>query len=200
MTQRVVTGSCAASIKAATQSLHASTESALIPMLKKAASPEDYHQILLLFYRIFAPLEKRLQPWLTEASVPDLSRRRKANLLLQDLNAAGYTGPVPSLPPALPSITSQEEAWGALYVLEGSTMGGAVIAKMLRARIDLPTEATRFFDAYGPERETLWRRFLQALDANLSSDADVAAATEGARRTFHYFHAHITQLHGSAPY
>ena len=53
---------------------------------------------------------------------------------------------------------------GAMYVVEGSTLGGQYIAQHVEASLDLqPGEGDRFFRGYGQETMPKWREFQQVL-------------------------------------
>ena len=63
----------------------------------------------------------------------------------------------------LPMIDSTDRALGALYVLEGSTLGGRIIADMIARRLGLLT-SLEFFDSYGDETQNMWRSFKDFLN------------------------------------
>lgn len=69
---------------------------------------------------------------------------------------------------------------GVTYVMEGSRMGGGLLAR--RVGPDLPA-------AYlgAPAQIALWRAFLDSLDTHLTSAHDIARAGEAANRIFDLF-------------
>jgi heme oxygenase len=72
-----------------------------------------------------------------------------------------------------PSSDTEEVSWGSLYVIEGSALGGQIIARKLL--LEFPGHLHRFFRlSHGGNRPT-WKVF-QGLMANQLSDA-------GSRRT-----------------
>src|SRR5208283_5357264 len=79
---------------------------------------------------------------------------------------------------------------GALYVLEGSTLGGAQIARALKGRIGGETEeGRRFFLGHGDRHGAMWAEFVERLEV-LSEDSDEAdQATDAAVATFEEFEA-----------
>ncbi|WP_374468882.1 biliverdin-producing heme oxygenase [Phenylobacterium sp.] len=105
--------------------------------------------------------------------------------LRRDLAALGRTtGEVSRLPlcrEAERLVSDDAAALGSLYVLEGSTLGGQVIARELAGAGWLPSGGLTYFNPYGPRTGEMWRGFRAWLSAQ---DADDRAATEGARRTF----------------
>ncbi|MET4676542.1 MULTISPECIES: biliverdin-producing heme oxygenase [unclassified Luteibacter] len=75
-------------------------------------------------------------------------------------------------------------AWGELYVVEGSALGGRLIARRLRELY--PDREHRFY-AVGEDAPSAWRRFQHLLDTHLPDDASCRAAVDGARGMFARF-------------
>ena len=88
--------------------------------------------------------------------LPDYDKRRSASYLKADIEALGAT--TDELPEAqAPQITNAAEAMGALYVLEGSIMGGPYIVQMLQKRgIE---KGFSFFSGYGADSGHMWKAF-----------------------------------------
>lgn len=90
------------------------------------------------------------------------------------------------------SFASEQRLLGALYVIEGSMLGGSVLAKQFRKRFDLAPEAgLMFFTGYGSETRGKW---LATLELLAQFDHDPAArreAVEGARGMFRLFKEHL---------
>jgi heme oxygenase len=114
-----------------------------------------------------------------------LGRRLKRTAMLEaDLRALGLTAAeIAALPRCgLPPLVTAEEAWGVLYLLEGSTVGGQILARHLAAVLGLtPANGAAGLAPYGTETGELWRGFKQALDetaakGRLDQDAVVAVA------------------------
>ena len=112
----------------------------------------------------------------------ELYTRRRAYLIpfdLQDL--LGHSAlPLP-LCPVLPPLATPAQALGVLYVLEGSTLGGQVIARQLE-KAGLGA-AKRYFTAYGAHTGPRWQatcRLLTEAATPENEDEIVASAT----RTF----------------
>jgi heme oxygenase (biliverdin-IX-beta and delta-forming) len=105
---------------------------------------------------------------------PAVLLRPRAPLIAADLAALGAAAPTP-LPLDLPA--DKGAAWGMAYVIEGSRLGGRLLAKSVPA--DLPS--TYLADVHRPGE---WRAFLAALDEALADADALAAAIPAARRTF----------------
>lgn len=103
------------------------------------------------------------------------SWRARTPLLAQDLAELGTAMP-PPLPFAAPSAAF---AWGVLYVMEGSRLGGTMLARQIGA--GLPR---RYLDAAFAPGE--WRGLRAALDAEAERHGDrwLDAAVTGAEACF----------------
>jgi heme oxygenase len=131
-------------------------------------------------------------PWEAAAGVAFadegfFEERRKLGLLCRDLMTLGHSSesiarlPVCSSPPP---TASRAEMFGALYVMEGSTLGGAVIARLVRRRLGfMAGGGCDYFSAYGPRLGAMWTAFRERLETVASPETDdhVVAA---ANRTF----------------
>lgn len=176
---RVKNASLSAQLRAATADAHASIERTL-DLSWTLSSLGTYRQTLAAFHGFFAVVEPRLEAMLPH---PDFyPARRKLPLLRADLCALGLTeAGVARLPlcSASPTVSSRHEALGVLYVLEGATLGGAIIARATASRLgaDAPTS---YFGAYGPCRGRMWTEFrcrLSEADGSESNQAIAAART-----------------------
>jgi len=87
---------------------------------------------------------------------------------------------------------------GPLYVLEGSTNGGTVIARVLRSRWGLegPAAALRSIDPHGASTRAHWAEFRSDLDALALSREERSAIIEAASETFEWF-SRLMEAHGS---
>lgn len=85
-------------------------------------------------------------------------------------------------------IEDEAEALGALYVLEGSRLGGQVLARMAADSADpVVRGATRYF-RHG-ERQGLWRGFLERLESSRAVREHPDRAERGALKAFAAFEA-----------
>ena len=78
--------------------------------------------------------------------------------------------------PALPPLHTRAQLLGAMYVLEGSTLGGQVIARQLAAA---GIAGRTFFTGRAERTGPLWKQFCQLLEAAAGTedpDAIVASA------------------------
>lgn len=175
---------CSEVIKARTKKMHAETESVLIPRIKEITNRQGYVELLALFYGFFEPLEKRISDFINTDTLPDIHTRRKSGSIIKSMSNVAFT--IVATPGRLPVIHNVAQAFGAMYVLEGSTLGGKIISRMLQANVSLQlsTDSLAFFDVYGDETFEMWSRFKTVMDTLLINDTDINAASEAAGDTF----------------
>lgn len=175
----------AISLKHETKVAHLETEHILVQRLKKIQKKEDYAAILKMFYGYFAPLEKLVDNYIGKHLLQDIDERRKASRLQNDLVALGVTNK-PDICAELPTIQNSSHAFGALYVLEGSTLGGEIIVKMLKANpaLQIQDAALSFFYGYGENNKLMWQRFQKALHQHIGDSNKLLEVTMAANETF----------------
>lgn len=89
-----------------------------------------------------------------------------------------------SVDPVFPAIGTKPEALGALYVLEGSTLGGKKILKALRSQ-GVATDDLHFLDPYGKDAAAHWRVFLGVLERETGhNQSTMNACVSGAIKAF----------------
>lgn len=145
-------------------------------------------QFLARMCGFFVPYEAALrQQRAAFAPAWEITQRLRAHLILEDL-----ARPVPpGLPlcPLVPPLHTFSQLLGAMYVVEGSTLGGQVITRQLdRAGIPL----RRYFTGYGERTGPMWKTFCRLLpEAALAADQDEIVAS--ACLTFKRLDQWITQ-------
>lgn len=139
-----------------------------------------YTTFLRASYSVLSALEPRIACWF---GVPADGMCR-VGALRSDL-AALDSNSVPTMP--IPPIASLAEAMGAAYVVEGSALGGMVIARMLP-----PELPRRYLTLRGERTGPAWRDVVAKIEAwaHGTSPSARATACEAARATFAaYTHA-----------
>lgn len=171
-------------IKEATKDSHLTLEKQVIQKLKAIRSNADYADFLKYFYTYFSQAEKLINPYFTADILPDYQDRRDSSFIKNDIEALG--GNINDIPTVnLPEITNQLQAFGALYVMEGSIMGGSIIVKMLeKAGI---TEGVSFFSGYGEATGQKWGVFVGIMNAQATNEVEEAIAINAANETFSRF-------------
>lgn len=131
---------------------------------------------------------------------PDLrafvAPRSRLPHLRRDLAALGRTnGEQAALPlcaAAADLASSRAAAVGSIYVLEGSTLGGQVIARALAGVPWVPPGGLAYFNPYQARTGEMWRAFGTWAEAEVAErEADVAVA--GAAATFAVLQAWVAE-------
>ena len=175
------------SIRIGTAARHARVE-ALVPVFSETFGFGDYVQLLERFYGFYRPFEKNLRVVSgLNTILPDWRERLKLPLLEQDLFWLGRTrAELDNLPVCsrLPPLDSDDMLAGALYVTEGSTLGGQIITRQLAKALSLhPGQGSSFFAGHGPETGSKWREFTAAL-CRIAAAGDESRIVSSAEDTF----------------
>lgn len=162
-------------LRAATQDDHAVVDGLFSRF--DLASRKGYAGFLRAQAAALLPIERALDAAEAEKAVPDWPARRRGALLIADLAELGEDADdaVDALP-----LPSPAAIVGAVYVLEGSRLGG----KLLRQRLPEAHPAA-FLTA--PAAPGAWRGFLDGLVEPLSAEDDLAQAVDAARTVFRRF-------------
>lgn len=171
-------------LKESTREQHENLEG-VVDVMNKMLTREDYQKLLEKFYRFYSALEPRVAANDLNGSGLDLAERTKTGLLEADLKVLGTFEHVKELPPLtdVPVLDTPAKAFGAMYVMEGATLGGQVITRHLNQHLGLtPENGGSFFNSYGHRVGPMWKDFGAAVTAfSEKSGADdeiVGAATE----------------------
>lgn len=171
-------------VRAQTQPAHQAAEDrfALSSRLVDLASYGALLVCLHGFYRRTEQALVRLSLWAELSPTLDIAGRVRVPLLERDLAALGLGVPVgPGAPAASLPAVSLPSALGQLYVLEGSALGGAIIARQARLRLG-PQVPVAFFSSAGRSQLGAdWRALQAALDrfganAGPAGQAELVAA------------------------
>jgi heme oxygenase len=150
-----------------------------------------YRDLMARLLGFHAPLEAAIAARLGDAAFGlDLRALRRQTLLRDDLAALGLdAAAIAALPrAAAPTLASAPAAMGALYVTEGATLGGRLLAGGLDTLLGPGTARGRRYllAATDPARPG-WRAVRAALDRSGAQPPDLAAMIEAATATFAAF-------------
>jgi heme oxygenase (biliverdin-IX-beta and delta-forming) len=163
--------------------------------------PLDYRLLLIRLYGFHKPFEDLVRATADRVRLDlDMVDRARSPLLLADLQALGFdTNVEAGLPLWRPSVhlASKGALLGALYVLEGSTLGGVQIARALKDRGSGDVSNARlFFLGRGERQGAMWRELLQKLGALRDDDHEATEAEEAAVATFGAFEDWMSRWRG----
>lgn len=181
-------------LRQSTQQAHKELDSWLMPKFQQINSTDQYSDLLKAFYGYFMPVMKMVDEKLDSASLPDYQQRRKPAAILNDLDALQQSGDDINYATKLPHVSNAAQAFGALYVLEGSTLGGVFLSKILAQQTKLDEKSgLSFFYGYGKESRAKWETFIEHLNAFAAEKNNDEQITGAAVETFQYFKQHLQQ-------
>lgn len=175
-----------AQLRSATRDQHARIESEL-DLLSDNLSRERYRAVLGAFLGFYAPLEERLtaRDFALASSVP-FPLCERAPALRADLIALGAAphelGAIPRCP-YVPAIETVPQLAGCLYVIEGASLGGQIVARAVSRRFGYRRDnGAGFFASASPR--TRWPRVLAWLETVAAREPDREATVAAARAAF----------------
>lgn len=175
-------------LKRETRSAHDRIEKAL-DLDRRIATREAYTNLLIRFYGFHSA-------WENAAAVIASDRcffesRCKARLLVKDLEALGVPRQdvirLPQCDPLMP-LPSPTAVLGSMYVVEGSTLGGAIIAREVELKLGFgPETGCAYFKSYGRDIAVMWKQFgMKLMEASSPEADDMIVGT--AQKTFDVMH------------
>ena len=152
----------------------------------------DYQNLIIRLYGFYVPFEAAL------AIQPD-----RSNWLAGDLEALDFKRPLNAIPKCwhVPFLDNAHLRLGALYVVEGSALGGREMARNLDGLLGKDvTEGRQFFLGRGAGTGGAWRTYLERLSAVPPESSARADIIKGAVETFaafeHWLNGWSTSSHG----
>jgi heme oxygenase (biliverdin-IX-beta and delta-forming) len=162
--RRDVHSAVAESLRRQTRPSHTRVETKL-DLLDPGLDTETLRSAVACLHSFWLGAEAGVASWAREhpalAARLDWSRRRRADLLAADLRLLGG---IPAASAVVwTSHPTTADVLGWLYVAEGSTLGGAVIARHLRAIPAVRDRPLRSFTPYTEGPGPMWRAYLVEL-------------------------------------
>lgn len=160
-------------------------EKILTSQIKQINLLETYVAMLQLFYSYFGALEDYITQHINPVALSDYQLRRKTESILQDLKTFSGTKPEKAKSADLPVIKNNLQAFGALYVIEGSTLGGQIISKMITKQLNLTdSKGLSFFSSYRDQTHAMWASFKTALNRQAQNNQEEMLIINAADDTF----------------
>jgi heme oxygenase len=165
-------------LRQATEADHRNVEGA-VPLMHEGLDTAQYVQCLQQIYGVVAAWEERAAEvgpeWLQSAL---LARKRKP-LLELDLAWFGVTEK-DDRRPTLPEMGDLPSLFGGMYVMEGSTLGGQLIARHVETALHLREgRGSSYFRGHGSQTGPMWKEFGEMLKLRIpdeQTDAVVVSA------------------------
>lgn len=164
---------------------HASVESSM-PLMRPDLDRDLYLDVLRRLFGIVRVWERTINTHLPARLAPLAEERNRLQFLEEDLRALGVTDL--NLPqPTLPHFENLAESLGAMYVMEGSRLGGQFIARHVESVLDLSQgKGSQYFRGFGETTGRRWNEFSAALEREVP-EAATADAIRGAKKMFAAF-------------
>lgn len=178
-----------------------------------------YRHLLQRFARVVPPLERAIAAQLASDPPPEFDANVRTRWLESDLAQLDLligqsplpgasdsvedarspeeasSGGLPATEPDFAFIDCRAAAVGALYVLEGSSLGGQFLSRQLHERLQLePANGGAYFAAYGAATSEHWQAFRRWANDQLSDPRSTCTAAEAARLTFVRFGNYLAGL------
>jgi heme oxygenase len=177
-------------LKTATQSKHSITENKANAdkIMQGTLQIEEYKNLLLATYIFHEQIEKQLAkiPAIVLYQGLNFGARQKTQALKQDIENLGITANVSQAMPNTIKIQTLEQGLGAMYVMEGATLGGAIIFRELQKNKNLQnySNAMHYYQIYGENTGKNWKEFCSILQEVAKTPTQIDQIVETANKTF----------------
>ena len=176
-------------LRSKTANSHQLTEqnSASQLLISKEVTIVQYAHYLKSLYGFVHGFEKMVFPILKHNPLLQLNERSKSHFIQADLAMLNQTAAQPYVSDEIFSIhyPTAAAAFGGMYVLEGSTLGGQIISKHLSKVLGAAVAGkTTYLSAYASQTGTMWKSFLQLLCDAAANNNNEGEIIESAVNTF----------------
>jgi heme oxygenase (biliverdin-IX-beta and delta-forming) len=168
-------------LRHATAEHHAAVDRRFAPLI--ASGIAGYVEFLLASAAAVIPLERALTARGVDRILPQWRARTREAALRQDLAALGAS---PSVDLSPPDVGGEARQFGILYVLEGSRLGGKILAREVQRDPDSRLRAATRYLRHG-EDDRFWQSFLLKLEGSQATRRAAADAVAGAQAAFAMF-------------
>lgn len=146
-------------------------------------SENNYYKMLQVNHIFLKFYEEAIKNFLTEKDKEILNQVNfdKLQLIEKDLQELEINEL--DLPKSF-ELQNRAEAFGALYVIEGSMLGGNVIAKTLKKYPDLENKSFNYFGHYGEKLGKSWKTFLSYINEEFTTETEKKEVFIGAKKAY----------------
>ena len=164
---------------------HEAVEAAM-PLMRADLDAELYRRTLERVYGLVLPWEELAERTAAGRLGEMVRERSRRQLLARDLAVLGTDAA--TLPMAqLPEVGSKAALLGAMYVMEGSRLGGQLIARHVEAVLgERGRQSVTYFRGFGDATGAMWKRFVAVLEEDVP-DTETERAVKAARQMFATF-------------
>ena len=154
-------------------------------IMSHSLSLAQYLDLLWRNYWLNYYVEQQIKELNADSLYPELTlpERSKCHLAKQDLDLLNIVAEVPTI--SFPKL-SPAELLGAIYVVEGSTLGGSMICRKLSAG-PVATAPKAFYNGYGGNTGIMWKSCVAFLNKYGEQHPDLhEEIIKGATKTYEY--------------
>ena len=154
-------------------------------IMNKTFSWDDYKRMLEFNYRFIFNFEDEVFDRIPQnlAEKLNLEKRRKLPLIQKDISEIGLNI---STEINHQEVTNFSQAMGVMYVMEGASLGGNVIAKNLENMEDFKPLNFHFFRCYGSDTGKMWQSFKTILNESITTESDQQQCVIGAEMAYQF--------------
>lgn len=164
-----------------TSSVHRRLDQTL-ELLDRLQAFETRTALVRGYYAFYRGAEIAVAPFLSAVADLDFAGRCRSPLIARDIRSLGGCASMESAMKL--DIATRSEAFGAMYVLEGSSLGGRLILRDL-VRQSVSLTGLAFLDPYGALTAEFWLGFLAILERETASGKEtIREAVSGALKAF----------------
>ncbi len=173
-------------LKRETAAAHEAVEHS-IPLMSADLDLDRYTACLQRMAGIVGAWEAEAARVAPKSLRPLLDERRRLHLLQDDLRTLGAPPATAPCCPALPPMHTEPRLLGTMYVMEGSTLGGQLIARHLERTLGLmPGVGNSFFRSHAEHTGAMWRAFCGHLRSAIPEHS-AGEVIEAAQQMFYVF-------------
>ena len=150
--------------------------------LRRLRDREHYARVLQVFEAFLGQWEAAVGAALPRDRHGWLQTRSRRTFLRHDLQALGVDSLDATI--EIPPLAGAAAAWGSVYVMEGSALGGQVITRHLAEAGLHRDNGAAYFHGWGEATGGMWREFRALLEAEVAAPDDIEQACRAACNTF----------------
>jgi heme oxygenase len=156
-----------------------------MPLMSPGLKREEYIVCLQRMYGVVSGWEETAIIVAPEWMRGLLVARQRKHLLELDLACIDATGSVRR--PVLPRVSSEAGLLGLMYVMEGSTLGGQLIARQVEETLGLEAGyGNAYFRGHGQQTGAMWEEFCEVLRERVP-EQESETVIGGAKEMFRVF-------------
>jgi heme oxygenase (biliverdin-IX-beta and delta-forming) len=176
-------------LKKETNAFHKMAEesSGALMFFKENYKIQDVQRFFVTSFLFNSAIEKALEPFLENSFFKNVQYhlRIKKEKLIEDLNVLKL--PAPDINMSI-NFDNKEQAIGALYVKEGSALGGKYILSALKKNAPEDFIVPPFFlNCYEENLGAMWKSFCDEINKEVNGEFAREQVLTGAKKAFEYF-------------